>query len=249
MSRNNFNLTYGCYSCPCRNSSFCVEVTMSLNVIKKNEVRYDIAYEQIAFEQSSYHMFCPDISDFIENDSNVHLQWFKGEESLENKIKYKYSDGTKYIHITEVMKDDEGYYKCELQFTHQNKEYAITRIIHLQTVGQLKRDHPVITYPNHKPITATLGSKLLIPCKVYTGNEKNAPVVWWLANDSFIDILFEDGRVIEGTFQETTESDGHYIEVSLIFENVKEEDFNTEYKCIARNDYGSQVLPTQIKRA
>ncbi|KAE8625473.1 hypothetical protein XENTR_v10006282 [Xenopus tropicalis] len=240
----------GLYSCIVRNSSLCTELTLSLTVMKQEEVHVpDIAYEQLAFEHSQFQMFCPDLSDFTINRTDVQLQWYKDGKLLENDIKYMYSSGTTYMHIIDIVKNDGGYYTCKLQFTHENKEYVVSRIIHLRIVGKDKRHYPVIQYPNHKPIAAAIGSKLLIPCKVYIGNGGNNPIVWWLANDSYIDEFFGDGRVIEGTFQERTESDGHYIDVSLIFENVKEEDFNTEFKCIASNDYGSQVLPTHIRRA
>ncbi|XP_041438303.1 interleukin-1 receptor type 2 isoform X2 [Xenopus laevis] len=240
----------GMYSCILRNSSLCIEVTLSLMVIKEEEVHIpDIAYEQLAFEHSQFQMFCPDLSDFTINRTDVQVQWYKDGEPMENDIKYMYSHGTTYIHIIEIVKDDEGYYTCKLQFTHENTQYVVSRTIHLRTVGKEKMHHPVIQYPNHKPIAAALDTKLVIPCKVYTGNGGDNSIVWWSANDSYIDEFFSDGRVTEGTFQEKTESDGHYIEVSLIFENVKEEDFNTEFKCIASNDYGSQVLPTQIQRA
>lgn len=42
---------------------------------------------------------------------------------------------------------------------------------------------------------------------------------------------------------------GQYFEVPLIIEHIEEEDFSTDFKCIASNDYGQEVLPTQIRQA
>ncbi|XP_075446521.1 interleukin-1 receptor type 2 isoform X1 [Ascaphus truei] len=242
----------GVYSCILRNSSFCIEVTISLNVMRDTEVSLpDIAYEQNAFVQSRFQMFCPDLSDFTKDNTDVQLKWYKEGELLpKDNSKYTYLDGTTYLYMHDVHNDDEGFYKCELAFTHGSQEYTISRIIHLRTIAQEKRHNPVIVNPTRKTIAAALGSKLMIPCKVFTGQGGNSvTIVWWLANDSYIDEYFEDGRVKEGTFLETTENDDRYIEVPLIFEIVKEEDFSTDFKCIASNEYGFQVLPTQIREA
>lgn len=49
--------------------------------------------------------------------------------------------------------------------------------------------------------------------------------------------------------RKTTEAHGQYFELPLIFERIEEDDFITDFKCIAMNDYGHEVLPTQIKQA
>ncbi|KAM4795936.1 interleukin-1 receptor type 2-like [Rhinophrynus dorsalis] len=241
----------GVYTCILRNSTFCIEVTMALAVLRESEESLnEIAYEQFAVEQSQSQMICPDLSEFMTNNTDVHVTWYKDGEPLpRDNIKYKYLDSTVSIHINDVHKDDEGYYICELPFTHENKEYSVSRVTRLRTVGQEKIQHPVIMNPNRKTIAAVVGSRLMIPCKVFTGYSGNNAIVWWLANDSYINEFYRDGRVIQGTFHETTESDGQYIEVSLIFEKVMEEDFTTDFKCIASNDYGFEVLPTQLREA
>lgn len=48
--------------------------------------------------------------------------------------------------------------------------------------------------------------------------------------------------------RETTENGENFIEVPLIFESVEEVDFYTDFKCLAQNRYGSQVLPTRVKQ-
>uniref|UniRef100_A0A8C5MTL6 Interleukin 1 receptor type 2 n=1 Tax=Leptobrachium leishanense TaxID=445787 RepID=A0A8C5MTL6_9ANUR len=241
----------GTYSCILRNSSFCLEVTVHFNVMALTEVTLaDIAYGQITVEQHSFQMNCPDMGAFTRTHTDVNLRWLKDGNLLSNDgKKYEVLDGSTHIHIKDVNKEDEGYYTCEYTFTHDNKEYSVSRIISLQVIAQEKRDHPIIVQPSHKTIAASIGSKLTIPCKVFTGFGGSNLIVWWLANGTYINEIFEDGRVTEGSFQETKESDGIYIEVTLFFENVSEEDFSTDFKCIASNDYGTEVLPTQIRQA
>ncbi|XP_075056316.1 interleukin-1 receptor type 2-like isoform X2 [Mixophyes fleayi] len=238
----------GSYTCVLRNSSYCIEISMSLNVVRDIETSLpDIEYQQIAFEHSDFRMNCPHIKDFTKDSMNVQLKWYKDGEPLLNNSKFKYLDGNTHAFINDVRDNDEGFYKCQLAFTHENIDFTISRIIHLRTIGQEKKQHPVIVNSSRKTIVAAIGSKLVIPCKVFTGHGESN--VWWLANNSFVEDLFEDGRVTEGMLQTTTETDGHYFEVPLIFERIKEEDFSTDFTCVAKNDYGQQVLPTQIKPA
>ncbi|XP_053311085.1 interleukin-1 receptor type 2-like [Spea bombifrons] len=241
----------GVYTCILRNSSFCVEVAMTVNVLDRTEVSLaEIAYEQTAYEDSSSKVYCPDLGDFTDSYSNFQLKWFKDGEPLpEENQKYELLDGSTFITIKHVQKEDEGYYTCKFVFMHGEIEYTASRIISLHTVVPDKREHPVILQPSQNTLASSLGSTLTIPCKVFTGVGRNNPIVWWLANKTFIEEFFKDGRVFEGPLQETTEADGHYIELPLIFKVVKEEDFSTNFMCVASNDYGKEVLPTSIREA
>ncbi|XP_063809505.1 interleukin-1 receptor type 2-like [Pseudophryne corroboree] len=240
----------GLYTCVLRNASYCIEISMSLNVMSDTVTSLpDIEYPQFTFEHSDFHIYCPDLKDFTKDPSNVQLKWYKDGELLLNSSKFKHLDGSTHAIINDVRHTDEGYYKCQLAFTHENTDFSVSRIIHLRTVDQEKRQHPIIVNPSRKTIAAAIGSKLVIPCKVFTGHGETNLIVWWVANDSFVDELFEDGRVTEGMLQTTTETDGQYFEVSLTFERIEEEDFTTDFKCIASNDYGQEVLPTHIKPA
>ncbi|KAM5181596.1 interleukin-1 receptor type 2-like [Mantella aurantiaca] len=239
------------YTCIVRNSSFCVEISMSLTVMSSADLSLsDIKYEQIAFENSNFQMSCPDIREFGSNSANVKLKWYKDGEALMNEnSRFQYFDGTTYALINDIHHDDAGYYKCQFDFTHENTDFSVSRIIHLRIIGQERRQHPVIVQSSRKTIAAAIGSKLVIPCKVFTGPDESSLMVWWLANHSFVGEYSTDGRVTEGTLQKTTVPDGQYFEVPLIFEHIEEQDFTTDFKCIASNDYGHDVLPTQIKQA
>ncbi|XP_018409618.1 PREDICTED: interleukin-1 receptor type 2 [Nanorana parkeri] len=239
----------GIYTCIVRNSSFCIEISMSLTVVSEADLS-DIEYEQIAFENGNFQMNCPDIREFESNFGDMKLKWYKnGEDLAEENSRFQYLDGTTYALINDVRHDDAGYYKCQFDFTHENTDFSVSRIIHLRTIGQERRQHPVIVQPSRKTIAAAIGSKLVIPCKVFTGPDERSLMVWWQANHSFIDDYSADGRVVEGKLQKTMDADGQYFEVPLIFEQIEEQDFRTDFRCIARNDHGHEVLPTQIRQA
>ncbi|XP_073470873.1 interleukin-1 receptor type 2 isoform X1 [Aquarana catesbeiana] len=240
----------GMYTCIVRNSSFCLEISMSLTVVSDEDLSLsDIKYEQIAFEKFNFQMSCPDIGDYESNSGNMKLKWYKnGEALVDENSRFQYFVGATYALIKNVHHEDAGYYKCQFDFAHENRHFSVSRIIQLQIIGHERR-HPVIVQPSRKIIAAAIGSKLVIPCKVFTGPDESGLMVWWLANHSFVDDYSTDGRVVEGTLQKTMDTTGQYFEVPLIIEHIEEEDFSTDFKCIASNDYGQEVLPTQIRQA
>ncbi|XP_071991963.1 interleukin-1 receptor type 2 [Engystomops pustulosus] len=238
----------GIYTCVVRNASYCVEISVSLNVMSDTPSSFPyIKYEQIAYENAQFLMICPALPDFTDH---MTINWFKEGKPLPNDgIKYGYLDGTTYALINDVSLEDEGYYKCQLTFSIENINYNVTRIIQLRIIDQGIRQQPVILNSNQKTIAASLGSKVVIPCKVYAGHNDGDLMVWWLANGSFVNDYSKDDRVTEGVLQETTEVEGQYFELPLIFERIEEEDFITDFQCIAANEYGQEILPAQIKQA
>lgn len=245
----------GIYTCIMRNASYCVETSMSFNVMSDTPTSFPyIKYEQIAFENTEFLMTCPALPDFIKDHMHVKINWFKdGEPFLNDSSKYRYLDGTTNALINDVGHEDEGYYKCQLTFSLENIDYTISRIIQLRIIvlvdDEETRQQPVIVNPDRKIIAAAIGSKLVIPCKVFAGHDDGDLTVWWMANDSFVNEYTKDGRVAHGMLQKTTGVHGQYFELPLIFERIEEDDFITDFKCIAMNDYGHEVLPTQIKQA
>ncbi|KAM4044573.1 interleukin-1 receptor type 2-like isoform 1-T2 [Anomaloglossus baeobatrachus] len=241
----------GIYTCILRNASYCVEISMSLNVMSDTPASFPyVKYEQIAFENMEFEMICPALPYFILEDINLKIDWFKDGEPLSNdSSKYRYLDGSTSALINDVGHDDEGYYKCQLTFSLESVDYTISRVIQLRIIEQWKGQHPVILNPNRRAIVAAIGSRLVIPCKVFVGHGDSDLMVWWLANDTFLNNYSKDRRVTQGMLQATTEADGQFFERLLIFEKIEEKDFITDFKCIAMNDYGQEVLPTQIKEA
>ncbi|XP_040277898.1 interleukin-1 receptor type 2-like isoform X2 [Bufo bufo] len=253
-----YNLSYGqhqiLFDTRQRNASYCAEISMSLKVMSDTPSSYPyIKYEYIyiiGVENNTFEMICPALPNFIKDHINVNINWYKDGEPLRiDSSKYRYLDGTTYVSINDVGYEDEGYYKCQLTFSLENKDYTMSRIIQLQIIDEGKRQQPVIVNTNHKTIAAATGSKLIIPCKVFAGHDDGNLMIWWTANDSFMSDYSTDHRVTQGMLQEITEADGQYFDLPLIFERIEEEDFITDFKCIASNDYGLEVLPTQIKQA
>ncbi|XP_062983742.1 interleukin-1 receptor type 2 [Elgaria multicarinata webbii] len=239
----------GAYICTRRNSTYCAEVSVQLIVVEKSSAR-NISYPQKAFTLTSGKLVCPNLAHFVQKDTGYVLTWYKDSTPLviDNK-KFVALKNTNYLTISSVSLDDSGYYTCQLTIEHEKAEYNISRTIQLQTLGLKKKNIPVIVYPNQKITLAVLGSHLTIPCKVFVGKSDHSYTdVWWLANNSYISRTYRKGRVSEGKSQKLVENDDSYVEVPLVFDPVKEEDFNTDFTCVAQNSRGHQVHATQVKQ-
>ncbi|XP_063160472.1 interleukin-1 receptor type 2-like [Candoia aspera] len=239
----------GEYICTRRNSSYCADVSLHLKVVKRSEAN-NISYPQKAFMFSSGKIVCPHLENFIQNDTNYELKWYKDSIRLniDNK-KFEALKGTDYLMINSISLNDSGYYTCEMTFEFEKAQYNITRNIQLQILEQKKKNSPVIVSPIEMMTLAALGSQLIIPCKVFLGaNNHSHADVWWLANNSYIHTIYPNSRVKEGEARKLVENNDRYIEVPLIFDSITEADFYTDFICVAQNSCGHRVQPMTVKK-
>ncbi|GAB1284918.1 Interleukin-1 receptor type 2 [Apodemus speciosus] len=239
----------GTYICTFRNASHCEQMSLELKVFKNTEASLLlVSYLQISALSATGLLVCPDLKEFIPSKADGNIQWYKGSIHLDKDNKKFLSAGDPtHLLISNTSMEDAGYYRCVLKFTYNGKEYNITRNIELRVKGTTMEPIPVIISPL-ETIPASLGSRLIVPCKVFlgTGTSSNT-IVWWMANSTFISVAYPRGRVTEGLHHQYSENDENYVEVSLIFDPVTREDLNTDFKCVASNPRSSQSLHTTVK--
>ncbi|KAB1256873.1 Interleukin-1 receptor type 2 [Camelus dromedarius] len=237
----------GTYTCTLRNASYCDEMSVELRVLEKTEVsRPLISYPQILPLSSSGMLVCPDLSEFIRNKTDVKIQWYKDSVPLEQDNKKFLSVKVTSLLMNSVSEEDAGYYSCVMTFAHGGKQYSITRNIKVR-VNKREEAIPVIISPQ-ETISASLGSRLTIPCVVFLG--AGMPVttmLWWMANSTQVKDAYQGGRVTEGPRKEYSQNNENYIEVPLIFDPVIREDLHTNYKCVVSNTAHFQTLRTTVK--
>ncbi|XP_028631310.1 interleukin-1 receptor type 2 [Grammomys surdaster] len=239
----------GIYICTFRNTSHCEQMSMELKVFKNTEASLPlVSYLQISALSATGLLVCPDLKEFIPNKADGKIQWYKGSILLDkgNKKFLSAGDPTRLL-ISNTSMEDSGYYKCVMTFVYNGKEYNITRNIELRVKGTTTEPIPVIISPL-ETIPASLGSRLIVPCKVFLGTSTSSnTIVWWMANSTFISVAYPRGRVTEGLHHQYSENDENYVEVSLIFDPVTREDLNTDFKCVATNPRSFQSLHTTVK--
>ncbi|MGH0151779.1 UNVERIFIED_CONTAM: hypothetical protein FKN15_043112 [Acipenser sinensis] len=194
-------------------------------------------------------IICPDLDEFVKTTGTVELKWYKEFfPLLFVEGKHQYNRGDRFLLIRDLTAGDEGYYTCELTFPYNKAQYKVTRTIHLQITAAHTR--PKIIDPLNSTIKAALGSSLIVPCKVFTAIKSTATTeVSWLANGIQIEDSHMSNRVSQGPQHVLTENESDYIEVELVFNVVRVEDFSTEFKCVAKNSQGSHESPVQIHLA
>ncbi|KAJ6667456.1 hypothetical protein lerEdw1_016577 [Lerista edwardsae] len=239
----------GQYICIRRNSSYCADVSLNLTVVKKSAA-HEICFSQAVYMSGTGKVTCPNLQSFVQKDPDYELKWYKGSTllTIDNK-KYTAEKGRNDFYIRSLSSDDAGYYTCQMSFEHEAVQYNITRTILLQVSARKIQTSPVIVYPNQKTTLAVLGTRLTIPCKVRIGaNSRSDTYIWWKANNSIIPAASPMGRIMQGKEQKFVENDENYIEVPLILDPVKEEDFNTHFMCVASNSRGQEVHAVKVEQ-
>ncbi|XP_069439911.1 interleukin-1 receptor type 2 isoform X3 [Ovis canadensis] len=238
----------GSYICTTRNASYCDKMSVELRVFEKTDASVPlIFYPQIIPLSASGLLVCPDLSEFIGNNADVKIQWYKDSVPLDqDNQKFLSVRGTRLL-VNNVSMEDAGYYTCAMPYAHKGRQYNITRNIKLQVKKREEETIPVIISP-HQTISASLGSRLTIPCKVFLGaGIHTTTLLWWTANNTRIEDAYHGGRVTEGERQAYSENNENYVEVALIFDPVRREDLHTDFRCAVRNTMSSQTLRTMVK--
>ncbi|XP_041055396.1 interleukin-1 receptor accessory protein-like 1-A isoform X2 [Carcharodon carcharias] len=118
---------------------------------------------------------------------------------------------------------------------------------HISDDGAKDRDSgrygaPKIILPASTSINAELGKSLELTCQAITGySDKFSTIIYWLANQQFIEDVFEDSRVKEGREVFLAENGKMLIQKCLKFTKVTPEDFKTNFACAVMNPSGSSV--------
>ncbi|XP_008592785.1 PREDICTED: interleukin-1 receptor type 2 [Galeopterus variegatus] len=193
----------GTYICTVRNASYCDEMSIELRVFENTEASLpSISYPQILTLSTSGVLVCPDLREFTHNQTDVKIQWYKDSVLLDQENeKYLSVRGTTRLLVHNVSLQDVGYYSCATTFAQEGRQYDVTRNIELHVHKKKEETIPVIISPL-ETISASLGSRLTVPCKVFLGaGPALSTALWWMANDTRIESAYQGGRVTEGPRQ------------------------------------------------
>ncbi|XP_059819581.1 interleukin-1 receptor type 2-like isoform X2 [Hypanus sabinus] len=104
-----------------------------------------------------------------------------------------------------------------------------------------KRISPFIIAPLTGTLTAKIGEPLELPCKANIGRWKRFTIIYWLANNQFIEDRYTDGRVTEGKERTQTKNRTTLLRKNLMFTQTKQEDFKVTFTCVVLNPVGTLV--------
>uniref|UniRef100_A0A8C4X5G4 Interleukin 1 receptor type 2 n=1 Tax=Erpetoichthys calabaricus TaxID=27687 RepID=A0A8C4X5G4_ERPCA len=232
----------------CRNTSYCITSTLSITVYEEKGYSLDdIAYVKNAIASSTGKINCPNLEEYKKRAGRLDLKWYKVYDHKLNCLIFQDSNplsGEHFLLIKNVDPQDQGYYTCKLTFYVNSTQYKVTRTISLQILGK----SPTPSLEIMGPASLLYGSSLIIPCKVSTQPQTtSATKVTWSANGVIIEDSYDDKRIFQGPQFISSNNGDSYVEIDLIFDEVREEDTNTEFKCIAVNFAGSDETVVHIK--
>ncbi|XP_013378255.1 PREDICTED: interleukin-1 receptor type 2 isoform X2 [Chinchilla lanigera] len=238
----------GMYICRLREASHCEEIAIELKIFEDAEAVLSlISYPQTLTLGADGMLMCPDTQDFSQDKGGMGVWWYKGPVLLGGAGgRFHNVEEKRRLLIVNVSMEDAGYYRCVLAFVHEGRQFNVTRHVRLRLHKQTDTV-PVIISPLDT-ISASLGSRLTIPCKVSLGTSTPLTTsLWWIANFTQIDSAYPGGRVTEGPRGEYSANGENFVEVPLNFDPVIREDLSTDFRCIVSNTLGFQTLRTTVK--
>ncbi|XP_062391210.1 interleukin-1 receptor accessory protein-like 1-A [Sardina pilchardus] len=209
----------GLYSCVLRNSSYCVKVAMSLDVLQNDSA--PCYNSQLRFSERA------ELSKSKEWRASVRLQ----ETSLVFEA---------------VQEDDQGNYTCELQL-HRYLVRRTTHLS--ITAPLTDKPPRLLFPAENKLITMEmqLGSVVNLTCWAWFGFSDMSPVLYWLKGDRFIEDM-DQTRIRESEMRLVQEHLGEKeAAVSLTIDFLEEEDLGN-YSCYAENAVGKRYASVIITR-
>ncbi|KAK1167666.1 interleukin-1 receptor type 1-like isoform X1 [Acipenser oxyrinchus oxyrinchus] len=237
----------GHYVCVLRTSTLCIKQAISLEVkeTKKDHCIHTFTYLQVLPASSNDNVVCPDVNIFMDKSDSYEFLWYKDCELIENVNRYRYNNDK--LLIRKVESEDKGNYTCVVTFNLNRTQYKASRTVHID----VKVDyhvHPVVINPINDTIETWPGFPFNVVCKVFTGfyGENDLTDAWWRVNDTYIE---NSSRITVGNQQEINTPVGQMVEVQLIFTELKEEDFGSNFSCFAINGRGSAVAYFLLKPA
>ncbi|XP_074391918.1 interleukin-1 receptor-like 1 isoform X5 [Zonotrichia albicollis] len=184
----------------------------------------------------------------IDNYKNATIvQWYKDCKPVKGQ---RYLKKEKYIYIENPRREDDGYYTCQFIYTHKGNVFNVsaTRIF----ISGVKYSPlpPQIIFPkNEDVIEAELGAALSLKCRARLGINKQplAAVSWDVDNISVKRLDFS--RFHRETHFFDDHEQVYYGETTLNITEVKKEDLQSNFTCIALNTlYSTRVTVTlQLK--
>ncbi|KAE8628292.1 hypothetical protein XENTR_v10007440 [Xenopus tropicalis] len=103
---------------------------------------------------------------------------------------------------------------------------------------------PKIISPKDNAAIAAQGSGCTITC-VARSSWPDFHIVYWLADNNFIEDKFPDGRVWE---EPERQSAGQTTEKSLVFSSVEEKDFSVRFCCVVQDPSGADIRNISLQR-
>ncbi|XP_066542144.1 interleukin-1 receptor type 1 [Hoplias malabaricus] len=175
---------------------------------------------------------CP-LRDYSTGVDSFSIQWYKGCELIQEGPKLTFHNNKLLLYIHEVSPKDAGFYTCRMTFVLGGiiSEVAETIKCIITDAVSLK---PHIFEPNEEGIKVVPGSPFSKRCRVFVpGNDIHTVTLQWIYNQN------NSEHISQTSTNESHVAEGVWLERSLLFSSVLQDDFNRNFTCVAYNNRGN----------
>ncbi|KAM4044572.1 interleukin-1 receptor-like 1 isoform 2-T2 [Anomaloglossus baeobatrachus] len=191
-----------------------------------------VLYGLLQVTAPSYEVVCPYIDLY---DKKTDIIWYKDCKP----IKGKYKTIENLITVSDGTSLDAGNYTCAFNYEHNGKVYNVSRTRTLEIIEKTKMIEPNFYAPINNIIEAEIGTSVNIPCSALVCfNCEDFYHVYWQIN--FTDVN-NGSRFIEVTSESrqfSSSAEEISVEAILTIVKVEEEDYHSNFSCVAVNDKG-----------
>ncbi|XP_061579086.1 interleukin-1 receptor type 1 [Cololabis saira] len=181
------------------------------------------------------------------------IKWYRGCDPVENHSdRYVFRDKRTKMTIGKVESGDGGLYTCRLTFTLGGVTGSVSETIDVAVTDKFFLA-PRVHEPANEIVKAEMGSNFSKRCQVFVpGSGIPFVDVMWVVKDNFILETNASKRISTSTQRMRIQDSpkGVWLERLLRVSELREEDFNINYTCIAYSSRGSPsgyftLIPTE----
>ncbi|XP_029936122.1 interleukin-1 receptor type 2-like [Myripristis murdjan] len=258
----------GVYTCTYRNATLCVTNNVTLQVYESGSVDVaNVSYQMSLVPGQRLEMDCPLLSQFNHTE---HIEWYKDPSPAALRLgaaDSSYRGGVMPLVIPSVQQQHLGLYTCRLTVQVDSRPYSATCsfLLRLRVPSRPKADLPVTSAPSVSPahgarppvivspvngsvFESAHGSGVELFCSALTDCQSaDSTVVTWLVDGQSVESSYLDRRAVQGGRRVTRVQDGCQVELRLVVIAIREEDTETELKCVSQNRAGRRESVTRLR--
>ncbi|MEE6473363.1 hypothetical protein FKM82_009979, partial [Ascaphus truei] len=108
------------------------------------------------------------------------------------------------------------------------------------------KERPVIIFPESSTVIPPADSSFRITCRAQS-SWPEFHIIYWLADNNFIEDLYPNGRVMEEPEIQKDEQTFCIVEKSLFFSSTLSGDFSSQFTCVIQDPSGVDVKNFTLK--
>ncbi|XP_062408555.1 interleukin-1 receptor accessory protein isoform X1 [Sardina pilchardus] len=252
----------GKYTCMLSNKTFCIRVSMRLEVIPPGAGCVEqvvVAPKEVRIPLMGMKTFsCPDVDMVQHRHLSYTTTWYHKSQQKCKTIKelgrqYMQAEGDS-VTVYSMFEFFQGNYACVVSYDKAGRHVNFTRVIHAVAVSNDKvRKEPTILNPAEgqdyavtKGEPAALTCRALLPYIETEAGETETQDLWWTVDGKRIENVGDQrynvtSRIVLEELKDETR------ETVLHIRDFKGEDLHKEFRCSARNSRGNATSQAILK--